>query len=419
MRVAVVGLGKLGSPLAAVFASKGHKVYGCDLNTDFVDKLSKGIAPVEEKGLAALLGQSGQIRTTVDVVEATRQAEIIFIIVPTPSLDDGSFATSHIQSILFMLANAEQPNFYQTIVIVSTLSPGSMDTLVSAYESISGRKSDNNFGFIYSPEFIALGSVVTDLLNPSFVLIGEADTKSGDVLVDFYSKIHNAPVKRMSFVSAEIAKLGLNVALTQRISYANTISELCENYTGADAADVLDAIGLDRRIGSLYLCSGTAFGGPCFPRDCRAFKTAAKKAYCQAIMVEAGIRVNELQTGRIERIIDRTKGEKRIGILGLVYKEGTHIEEESAGLSLQKRLEKKGYKVSVCSSSQEDQLTEVTQFSKIIVVMTSCSKFRQLPLPAESEITIIDAWGIVDQSLLPPKVHYIRLGVKDVKGFTS
>ncbi len=409
MNVAVIGLGKLGSPLAAVFASKGHEVFGHDVNPKFVAKLNSGIAPVEEMGLQGLIDSTGPIKATVDLGQAVQFAEIVFIIVPTPSMEDGSFSNRYVWEVLSAIGKSFTPNFHQVIVIVSTLSPGSAETLLASYESLSSRKNGNEFSFVYSPEFIALGSVITDLLTPSFVLIGEGNTKGGDILTTFYRTIHNAPTKRMSFVSAEITKLSLNVALTQRISYANTVSELCENYTGADAADVLETIGLDRRIGSCYLSSGTAFGGPCFPRDSRAFERAAEEVCCQALMVQAGSRVNELQTIRIERIIDKIRGKKWIGILGTAYKENTHVTEESASLSLQKRLEQKGYEVA-CSNAIQDTAIQV---ATIIVVMVACPKFQQLLLPSDSEATVIDTWGIVDRGLLPSKVHYIRLGVKD------
>lgn len=414
MRIAVIGLGKLGSPLAAVFAGKGHSVCGCDRNYGFVEKLSKGIAPVEETGLQKLLDETGPIQATTNLEEAVEDAEIIFVIVPTLSLNDGSFSVDYVRDVLLELATLKDSGLYQVITIVSTLSPGSMKDLLSLYESSSGRKCGEDFGLIYSPEFIALGSVINNLHHPSFILIGEEEKKSGDILTDFYDTIHSAPTKRMSFVSAEIAKLSVNVALTQKISYANTISELCENYKGADAAVVLDAVGTDARIGNKYLSSGTAFGGPCFPRDCRALTAASDKVACQSWMAQAADQVNTEQTDRIEQIIYKVRPQKRIGILGVAYKPDTHVTEESAGVALQKRLEERNYAVLLYDPQIKGvELGYLYRECDVLVVMSPCKEFRQLNIPEDLTSTVVDAWGIVDQTSLPSSVKYICLGVKN------
>lgn len=418
MNIAVIGLGKLGSSIAAVFAVRGHDVYGCDLNENYVNKLGGRIAPVEETGLQDLLEKISPIRTTTDIKKASGNAEIVFIVVPTPSLDDGSFSSEHIRGVLFALAATKSNVDYQIFVVVSTVSPGTMVALRDSFEASTGGTCGKDFGLVYNPEFIALGSVIHDLLNPHFVLIGEEDKRSGGILEKFYTTIHDAPVRRMSFVSAEIAKLGLNIALCQRISYANSISELCENYTGADTRDVLEAIGADKRIGSSYLSPGAAYGGPCFPRDGRALEAAAKAKGCQAWMVEAADEVNRGQVVRIEQIIDRVSPLMKphfvsdsIGILGLSYKPSTHITEESAGADLFERLKQQNRRVltydpqAFCSC----RLSDIVLVCKVLVVMTPWPEFQHLPLPRDSTLTIIDAWGIVEQ--VPDGVTYIRLGV--------
>lgn len=420
MRVAVIGLGKLGSPMAAVFASKGHEVYGCDVQYERAEDLANGIAPVEETGLQELLNDCPipRLLATTEIVEAVNDAEIVFVVVPTPSLPDGSFSAEYVRNVIQRLAELDNSVAYQTIVVVSTLSPGAMDGLLEMFELVSNKACGKDFGLVYNPQFIALGSVIHDLLHPSIILIGEADKKSGDVVAQFYISTIYAQVKRMSFVSAEIAKLGLNVALTQRISYANTISELCENYPGADAADALDAIGSDHRIGQAYMSSGSAYGGPCFPRDCRALIAASSKVGCQSRMAEADEHVNLSQTYRLFEIIQaetRITPNKLVAILGLSYKPDTHIAEESAGISLATRLAHEGFNfLSHDPRAVESQasLGEILASDcSILVVVTPWPQFRYLPLPSDSEVTVIDVWGIVDQERLPTGVRYVRLGV--------
>lgn len=419
MHVAVIGLGKLGSPIAAVFASKGHDVWGCDVDTKTVLDLDKGIASVEETGLQALLNEDLLLSVTTDLAVAVENAEIVFIIVPTPSLGNGSFSTTQIYNVLLALAACSVSVDYQVIAIVSTVSPGSMNEIREMYEDTTGKTCGIDFGLVYNPEFIALGSIIHDLLNPSFILIGEEDKKSGDILTEFYATINSAPAKRMSFASAEIAKLGLNVALTQRISYANSISELCEKYLGANAIDALGAIGADRRIGPAYMRSGSAYGGPCFPRDCRALKAAAEKVKCQSLMAEAADEVNRWQLERIVSIVEKVTPNTEnstVGVLGLTYKVDTHITEESAGLILSEYLLSVGYTVRTYDPQAPSSALGLEELlncgsCSVLIVMTPWPEFRSLPLPTNSEVTLIDAWGIVDQQRLPLGVKYVQLGV--------
>jgi UDPglucose 6-dehydrogenase len=417
MNICVCGLGKLGSPMAAVFASKGHTVVGCDLNEEYVDKLNQGVAPVEETDLQDVLDLWGRnIRATTDVQEAAADAEIIFVIVPTPSTEDGSFSTKYVRDVLFAIAASQKGLAeYPVIVIVSTVSPGSMDRLKDDFESATGGTCGVDFGLAYNPEFIALGSVIYDLRRPDFVLVGEADKRSGDTLQRFYGTIHEAPVRRMSFASAEIAKLSLNVALTQRISYANTVSELCERTPGASATNVLSAIGLDKRIGHRYLQSGTAYGGPCFPRDGRAFVAATKQAGCQAWMASAADAVNKRQAIRLADIVEReTSAQGVIAIFGLTYKTDTRITEESAGLALGDELARRGLAVSLYCPGVPEQLLLLAGPWNTVVITVPWPEFRK-SLPAllrqnKQDVVLIDCWDQFATTPLPAHVRRIVLG---------
>ena len=419
MKICVVGLGKLGAPMAAVYRAAGHEVTGCDLNEEFVDKIKHGVAPVDETGLQDLLNTCGHIPAFTDIGKAAANAEIVFVIVPTPSTEDGSFTAEHVRNALFALAAryayAGESRRYLVVNVVSTVSPGTMQNLVGEFEAATGGTCGHDFGVVYNPEFIALGSVIKDLRRPSFVLVGESDKRSGDVMEAFYETITGAPVKRMSLVSAEIAKLSLNVALTQRISFANTVSELCDRTPGASATDVLGAIGTDRRIGPRYLGSGPAYGGPCFPRDGKAFEVAAKRAGSQAWLATAGDMVNRHQTVRLANIVEKESDRKSVfGILGTAYKPDTALTTESAGLALVAELERRGRVVATYDPQAEhtSPLELLVATCATLVLTTPWPEFRER-LPrlfgrADHEIVLVDCWNQFES--LSDNVQYIVLG---------
>src|SRR5262249_2828965 len=155
----------------------------------------------------------------------------------------------------------------------STVMPGSTGGEIQAeLERASGRKIGPDLGLAYNPEFIALGTVVRDMLRPDFILIGESDKQTGDLLEAIYERsCDNDPaIRRMSFVNAELTKISVNTYVTTKISYANMLAEMCDRLPGADVDVVSAAVGSDSRIGSKYIKGAIGYGGPCFPRDNKA-----------------------------------------------------------------------------------------------------------------------------------------------------
>jgi UDPglucose 6-dehydrogenase len=235
---------------------------------------------------------------------------------------------------------------HHVVVVGSTVMPGSCDGEIRAtLERASGRVVGETVGLGYSPEFIALGTVIRDFLNPDFLLVGESDPRAGDQLESCYRVIvtNDAPCRRMSLENAELAKIALNAYVTTKITFANTLADLCERIPGGDVDVVTDAIGLDRRIGRAYLTGGLGFGGPCFPRDNAALAAFAKSVGATADLAETTQRINERV---VERIVDRVRPFIRpgttVGVLGLAYKPASHVTEESQGLAIALRLSKLG-----------------------------------------------------------------------------
>ena len=173
--------------------------------------------------------------------------------------------------------------------------PGSTGgTLLPALEEHSGKKCGTDFGLCYNPEFIALGSVIRDMLNPDMILIGESDARSGEILEELYQGVceSNPRIQRMNFVNAELTKLSVNTFVTTKISYANMLAQVCETLPGADVDVVTSAIGCDTRIGQKYLKGALGYGGPCFPRDNVAFSALARANGAPALLAEATDQLN-------------------------------------------------------------------------------------------------------------------------------
>ncbi|HYT93579.1 MAG TPA: nucleotide sugar dehydrogenase, partial [Gemmataceae bacterium] len=272
MKISIVGMGKLGAPMAAVMAHKGHTVVGVDVNPDRVAAVNRGRAPVEEPGLQQMIDANRErLSATPSYAEAVLATDVTFIMVPTPSDPDGPF------SLRFVLGAAEQIGAalrlkpaWHLVALSSTVMPGSTGgALLPALEKYSGKQCGPDFGLCYNPEFIALGSVVRDMLNPDMILIGEFDARCGAILEELYTGVCDSHprINRMNFVNAELTKLSVNTFVTTKISYANMLAEVCETLPGAEVDVVTSAIGCDTRIGQKYLKGAMGYGGPCFPRD--------------------------------------------------------------------------------------------------------------------------------------------------------
>ena len=353
MNISVIGLGKLGLCTAACFASAGHSVYGFDLNEHFRGELKSRRNPIEETGLSDLLASAWDNLHIVDSYEAALQGtDITLIIVPTPSLPDGRFTNDYLVNVLEGLAPAlKVKNSFHIVDVVSTVMPGSCDAIFKPLlESATGKRCGIDFGLIYNPEFIALGSVIRNFLNPDMVLIGASDEHSGTAVRELYAStcITSPTIAVMSLVNAEITKISLNCYVTMKISYANGLAAICEQIPGADIDVITAAIGADSRVGSKCLKGGLGFGGPCFPRDNIAFQSFAEEFGADALLGKAVVAVNHSIPGRLfSRIVGRCTPPAKVALLGLSYKSDTHIIEESHSIMLAKTLIAAGYKVAL------------------------------------------------------------------------
>ncbi|MBI3236570.1 MAG: UDP-glucose/GDP-mannose dehydrogenase family protein [Chlamydiales bacterium] len=321
---------------------------------------------------------------------------------------------------------------YHLIVITSTVVPGSTEgPLRAVLEKASGLHLNKDFGLCYNPEFIALGSVIKNMLYPDMLLIGESDARAGDLLEKVYSSVCvNTPfVRRMNMVSAELAKIAINTFVTTKISYANMLSDMCDKLIGADVDVVTEAIGLDSRIGSKYLKGSVPFGGPCFPRDNIALVALARSIGARADIAEATQSINAYQFERLYAQIAQRAKTPRVAILGLSYKPHTSVVEESQGIRIANQLIKAGYEVMVydpqalqeaqkyldAEISLAESCQRCVEWADTLVIMTAWPEFidaigKGLSDSLPFSKTVIDCWRILDKDLCTQLCELVYLG---------
>ena len=310
--------------------------------------------------------------------------------------------------------------------------PGSCESEIKPLlERLSGRQVGDSLGLCYSPEFIALGNVINDMLTPDMVLIGESDPRAGEIIERLYAGVceNDPPFRHMAIVNAELTKIAVNTYVTMKISYANALADICERLPGADVDSVTDALGLDSRIGPKYLRGALAYGGPCFPRDNKAFAVLARDIGADPALAEATDAINVAQSDRLARVVRaRLRGGNAVGVLGLSYKPDTGVIEESPGVALASLLARDGYDVSVydpvavesallklpgdvhgCSSADE-----VIDRSEVVVITTPWREFAELELDARESgperRVVIDCWGILSEDRYGEAIEIVRLG---------
>jgi UDPglucose 6-dehydrogenase len=376
---------------------------------------------------------AGRLTALDDIEGAARDADITFVVVATPSEPSGGFSLRYVNPVCEAVGRAlAKKSDYHVVVLTSTVMPGTTGgSIRELLEKSSGKRVGKDFGLCYNPEFIALGSVIRDFLNPDMLLIGESDARAGDYLQSLYADVcENKPaVARMSFVNAEITKLAVNTYVTTKISYANMLARICEQLPGANVDVVTTALGNDTRIGAKYLKGALSYGGPCFPRDNLALAQLARQLGVPPDLAQTVDRFNRGQISWLADLVQqRTSG--AAGILGLTYKAGTDVVEEAAGFLLAKELATRGVKVIAYDPAYGNNSTrpaldgvcfaataqECIRKADIVVLATSWPEFGRISSEEWAagngqSRTVVDCWRAVRFLREQPGVRYLALGM--------
>jgi len=431
--ISVIGLGKLGVCTAACLAYKGFNVLGVDINQDIVKNINSGFSCIHEPKLQEIIKKSKKnLIATTEYDDVINHTDLTIVIVPTPTQDNGNFSNKYLIDVFTILGDKfkKSNKNYHLFVCTSTVSPETCDQiLIPHIEKISEKQLSLDFGFCYNPEFIALGSVIHDTLNPDMVLIGGSDKKGGDILQTVYERMcDNKPyIARMSIISAEIAKISLNAYITMKISFANTLGNICENVSGSEIDKITSAIGADKRISPYYLKAGLGFGGPCFPRDNKAFAAFSKKFGVNADLAVSTDNINFKQNQiLINHVMNSIQNDScEVAILGMSYKQKTPVIEESPGLILLNHLIKRSIPVSIYDPLAMDNVKSVfkdqikyshsvekcIQSANVCIIALPYDEFKILEvIELKDQFTIIDCWRLLNPEKINNNINYIQIG---------
>jgi len=351
MRICVIGAGYVGLATAVMFGKLGHSVVCADIDEIRVKMVNSGKLPFYEPPLEkelAKLVRTRKLKAVEDVASAVADSSIVFICVQTPSLPSGRIDIRPVKAATRSVGKAlRKCRDYKVIVMKSTVVPSTTDSVVQPIlETVSGKISGVDFGLCMNPEFLQEGSALKDSMEPSRIVVGSADKRSGDVLMKLYKSI-DSPKLRTDLRSAEMIKYASNAFLATKISYSNEIANMCVRF-GIDSEPVLKAAGMDPRIGPLFLKPGLGFGGSCLPKDVKALKDRARSERYDSRLLSALLAINSRQPiegiGLLETAIGPVEG-KRVAVLGLSFKGGVDDIRETRALPLVIELLARGARV--------------------------------------------------------------------------
>ena len=377
MRIAVVGSGYVGLVAGACFAELGHQVVLVDNDERKLAELQRGECPIHEKFLPELLERhrGKSLDFTGDLTDAVRRSQLIFVAVGTPPKDDGDADLSYVESVAQGIACAIDD--YKVIVEKSTV-PVYTNSWVRKIMLLNGAPAEL-FDVASNPEFLREGTAVADFLYPDRIVVGADSDRCADMLAEAYKPLvdgsyfkkpdaipgpvtgpFQANLLRTSAKSAELIKHASNAFLAMKISFINAVASVCEA-VGADVEQVREGIGTDSRIGRRFLSPGVGYGGSCFPKDLLAFRSVARENGCHFGLLDETVRVNEEQRNRFLRKVRKAlwtlKG-KKLGVLGLAFKNGTDDLRESPAVAIIKALLKEGCSVTAYDPAAMDRAAE-------------------------------------------------------------
>ncbi|HEY2328308.1 MAG TPA: UDP-glucose/GDP-mannose dehydrogenase family protein [Verrucomicrobiae bacterium] len=393
MKLTIIGTGYVGLVSGTCFAEVGHHVICVDNDANKVKMLQGGGIPIYEPGLEALVKKNvaaGRLKFTASTAEGVQKSDVIFIAVPTPPQPDGSVDLSYIERVARDIAAAMTS--YKIVVDKSTVPVKTGEKVAETIKRYCAAKVE--FDVVSNPEFLREGFAVGDLMKPDRVVIGVASQRPAAAMKEIYTPF-NAPIIVTDINSAELIKHAANSFLALKISYINAVANICEA-AGANVQEVAHGIGLDDRIGRRFLNAGIGFGGSCFPKDLSAFIKISEQIGYEFKLLKEVQHINADQMARFVKKITDTLWvlkDKKIGVLGLAFKQNTDDVRSSPAIDLCQRLLKEGATLRVHDPKAMDKaksllpnVTYVDDMNAIaegcdaLVVATEWDEFKQLDL---------------------------------------
>ena len=433
MKIGIIGLGFVGLSLTSVLSSKGYDVIGIDVDKEKCKKISNGITPFFEPDLEKILknGLKKKLRISNDF-SLINDCDFIFVTVGTPQNSNGAIDLSIIKKAISSLGNSIQGNKNRPVILVkSTVVPGTMKNIIlPILEKTSKKKAGRDFGLISNPEFLQESTAIRDTEFPHAVVLGGYKTKFMKKTKKLFVKLHpKVPIIITNHQTAEMIKYANNSFLATKISFINQLSNICQKIPGANIDDIAKTIGLDPRIGKLFLNAGPGYGGSCLPKDMRALINFAKITGVKPTLLNA---VEEVNTKQLEQIITITKQRlgdltsKRITILGTAFKPNTDDIRDSIAIELIKKFLKRKTKITVHDPKAMNNtrnvfgdrikyaksIDEALLKSQCVVIMTQWKQYEKLSNNVFDNMTkkiVIDCRRVLIEKQLD--VDYFAIGL--------
>ena len=427
MKIAVFGLGYVGVVSAACLARDGHSVVGVDPNELKVDFVRQGKSPIVEPGLEQLIAAAvtaGRLVAGSDPGAAVAQCDLLLVCVGTPGQANGSLDLSYVRRVVQQIGEQlAVAGAYKVVVIRSTLLPGSMQSVViPILEESSRRQAGKDFGVCINPEFLREGSAISDYDHPPKTVIGASDERAAAIVRALYAGL-SAPLILTNLRTAEMVKYIDNSWHALKVTFANEVGRLCKSM-GIDARDAMRLFCMDTKlnISNAYLRPGFAFGGSCLPKDVRALTYQGRLLDVDTPVLSSILASNQLHIAHALAMI-RASGRRRVGLLGLSFKEGTDDLRESPVVTLAEQLIGKGYELSVYDQNVRlaslvganreyilnhiphigrlmvDRPEQLLEHSDVVVVASAHREFAPLleKLPAgKSIIDLVGVWNTAE-----------------------
>ena len=434
MKIGIIGLGFVGLSLTSVLSSKDFDVVGIDIDEEKCKKISNGITPFFEPDLEKMLknGLKKKLKITNNF-SIIQNCDVIFVTVGTPQNKNGSINLSIIKKAVStigenLLINKKKP----IILIKSTVIPGTMKKIIlPILEKKSNKKDGKDFGLISNPEFLQESSAIRDTKFPHAVVLGGNQTEFMKKANKLFMKLHpNTPIIITNHQTAEIIKYANNSFLATKISFINQLSNICQKIPGANIDDIGKTIGLDPRIGKLFLNAGPGYGGSCLPKDMKALINFAKASGINPTLLNAVEEVNTKQLKQIILMIEQKLGDlasKKITILGTAFKPDTDDVRDSISIELIKKLLKRKALITIhdpkaientrdifgsrikYSKSVKDALSK----SQCVIIMTQWKQYKKLNNNEFNHMTkklVIDCRRILAKKELDAEYYALGIG---------